>query len=114
MYLAQRIFTCLIAVLFDQFALSTHKTAHALSHVPLIGNCMAYCLLLQVDVDVYRSVQKVRVEPSHGATSFLQEGLSRWRELNSAADWLRVAAELNDITQTLPQILHHEEQVGQS
>lgn len=36
-----------------------------------------------------------------------QEGVQRWRELNSAADFQAAAAAVNNWSQTLPQVLHH-------
>ena len=46
--------------------------------------------LPQIDVDVYRRVGPVRAEPWQGASSFFQEHLIKWRELNSASHFLRV------------------------
>lgn len=37
----------------------------------------------------------------------LQEGLGKWRELNSAAEFLSAAAAVNNLSQTLPLLLHH-------
>lgn len=47
-------------------------------------------LLPQIEVDVYRRVGPVRAEPWQGASSFFQEHLIKWRELNSASHFLRV------------------------
>ncbi|KAK9818396.1 hypothetical protein WJX72_012002 [[Myrmecia] bisecta] len=66
----------------------------------------------EVDVDVYRRLATVRAEPLPGSSSFLQEELTKWRELNSAADFLDVARSVNPLVQTLPQLLHHKDQVA--
>lgn len=42
----------------------------------------------------------------------LQEGLAKWRELNSAEHWLAAAAELNPLTQSLPQLVHHRDEIA--
>jgi U3 small nucleolar RNA-associated protein 20 len=61
---------------------------------------------------VFRRAQRVRTQPLAGSESWTQEGLQHWRELCSASDWLDAAAELNQLVQTLPQLVHHREQVG--
>ena len=53
---------------------------------------------LQIDVDVYRRVGAVRAEPWQGASSFFQEHLIKWRELNSAEHFLKVGWEKGEIT----------------
>jgi hypothetical protein len=54
----------------------------------------------------------VRADPLPGCSSFLQEHLNKWRELNAAADFCRVAQELTNIIQTMPLLLHHKDQVS--
>lgn len=67
---------------------------------------------MQVDVDVYRRVAPVRAEPGNNAPSFFTEALGAWRELNSASHFLTAAAEVNNLVQTLPQLLHHKDDVA--
>ncbi|GIL90427.1 hypothetical protein Vretifemale_18037, partial [Volvox reticuliferus] len=64
----------------------------------------------EVDVDVYKQLGAVKTEPSAG--SWLAEGLTHWRELNSAAHFLQVAMELQPLCQTLPLLLHHQKDVA--
>jgi hypothetical protein len=64
-----------------------------------------------VEVDVYRSLGPKRAEPLPGSTSFFQEGLNKWRELNSAEHWLAAASALSPLCQTLPLLVHHREEV---
>jgi hypothetical protein len=40
-----------------------------------------------------------------------QEGISKWRELNTAAHWTAAATQLHDLCQSLPQLLHHKQTV---
>ena len=68
--------------------------------------------LPQVEVDVYRSLGPKRAEPLPGCTSFFQEALQKWRELNSAEHWLGVAAALQPLCQTLAQLVHHRDEVA--
>lgn len=42
----------------------------------------------------------------------LQEGLAKWRELNSAEHWLAAAAELNPLTASLAQLVHHRDEIA--
>jgi hypothetical protein len=66
----------------------------------------------QVEVDVFRRGQRVRTQPLPGSESWTQEALSQWRELCSAPDWLDAAAEVNQLVQTLPLLVHHRETVS--
>lgn len=68
-------------------------------------------ILFQVDVDVYRSLGPKRAEPLAGSSSFFQERLTAWRELNAAHDWLEAVGELHNMCQTLPQLLHHQHDI---
>lgn len=63
-------------------------------------------------MDVYKRLAPVRTDPLPGCSSFLQEHLNKWRELNAAADFNRVAQELNNTVQTMPLVLHHKDQVS--
>ena len=65
----------------------------------------------QIDIDVYRSIGPKRTEPLPGASSFFQERLEAWRELNAAEDWLAVLPSLHPLCQSLPQLLHHQKDV---
>lgn len=65
----------------------------------------------QVDVDVYRSLGPKRAEPLPGCSSFFQEGLAKWRELCSAEHWLAAAQALQPLSQSLPQLVHHRDDV---
>lgn len=61
---------------------------------------------------MYRNLGPKRAEPLPGCSSFFQEGLAKWRELCSAEHWLAAAAALNPLTQSLPQLVHHKEEVA--
>jgi U3 small nucleolar RNA-associated protein 20 len=65
----------------------------------------------QVEVDVFRRAQRVRTQPLAGSDSWTHEALQQWRELCSASDWLDAAAEINQLVQTMPQLVHHKDQV---
>ncbi|EFN57812.1 hypothetical protein CHLNCDRAFT_51116 [Chlorella variabilis] len=65
----------------------------------------------EVDVDVYRSLGPKRAEPLPGNTSFFQEALNKWRELCSAEHWLAAAAALTPLSQSLPQLVHHRDEL---
>ncbi|KAK9863125.1 hypothetical protein WJX84_001609, partial [Apatococcus fuscideae] len=60
-----------------------------------------------VHVDVYRSLAAVRAEPLPGSSSFFQEELGKWRERSTAPHFLTAAATVQNLTQTLPQLIHH-------
>ena len=62
-------------------------------------------------MDVYRNLGPKRAEPLPGTTSFTQEALAKWRELCSAEHWLGAAGAITPLTQTLPQLVHHREEV---
>ena len=51
------------------------------------------------------------LSPLPGSTSFFQEGLNTWRELNSAEHWVAAASALSPLCQTLPLLVHHREEV---
>jgi len=68
-------------------------------------------LAIQVDVDAYRRLGPVREVPLFGACCWTQEALMKWRELNSAEHFLGLAAQLTPLCETLPQLVHHAEQV---
>ena len=38
----------------------------------------------------------------------VQEEVQKWRELNCAADFVELAAAINPLVQSLPQVLHHQ------
>ncbi|MCO5578548.1 hypothetical protein L7F22_032391 [Adiantum nelumboides] len=60
----------------------------------------------EVDLDVFRSLAPLKVEPS-GGTSFFHESLVSWRELNSAVEFTSVYEQLLPVVQTLPQLILH-------
>lgn len=62
-------------------------------------------------MDVYRSLGPKRAEPLPGNTSFFQEALNKWRELCSAEHWLAAAAALTPLSQSLPQLVHHRDEL---
>ncbi|KAK9843296.1 hypothetical protein WJX74_009992 [Apatococcus lobatus] len=63
--------------------------------------------IAEVHVDVYRSLAAVRAEPLPGSSSFFQEELGKWRERSTAPHFLTAAATVQNLTQTLPQLIHH-------
>eukprot|EP00798_Chlamydomonas_sp_ICE-L_P023338 gene23338-30587_t len=65
--------------------------------------------IADVEIDVYRRLHPVRAEPWQGATSFFQEHLLKWRELNSTEHFLAVEFAVRPLTQTLPQLVHHKD-----
>ncbi|KAL2332603.1 hypothetical protein Fmac_013816 [Flemingia macrophylla] len=61
-----------------------------------------------IDINVYRSLEKVKAEPSEGS-SFFRDCLIEWRELNTAEDFISLYEEIMPYTQTLPLVLLHKE-----
>ncbi|XP_027937625.1 small subunit processome component 20 homolog isoform X2 [Vigna unguiculata] len=62
----------------------------------------------EIDINVYRSLEKVKAEPSEGS-SFFRDCLIEWRELNTAEDFISFYEEMMPYTQTLPLVLLHKE-----
>ncbi|CAJ1855304.1 unnamed protein product [Sphenostylis stenocarpa] len=62
----------------------------------------------EIDINVYRSIEKVKAEPSEGS-SFFRDCLIEWRELNTAEDFISLYEEIMPCTQTLPLVLLHKE-----
>ncbi|KAL2955225.1 hypothetical protein AAZX31_18G015600 [Glycine max] len=62
----------------------------------------------EIDINVYRSLDKVKAEPSEGS-SFFRDCLIEWRELNTAEDFISLYEEIMPYTQTLPLVLLHKE-----
>ncbi|KAE8036875.1 hypothetical protein FH972_009508 [Carpinus fangiana] len=60
----------------------------------------------EIDIDVFRSLDKVKAEPSEGS-SFFRDCLIEWRELNTAEDFISFYEEMLPLVQTLPLILLH-------
>ncbi|WCJ33154.1 ARM repeat superfamily protein [Euphorbia peplus] len=56
-----------------------------------------------IDIDVYRSLDKVKSEPSQGST-FFRDCLLEWRELNTAEDFISFYEKMMPLIQTLPLI----------
>ncbi|CAL0327174.1 unnamed protein product [Lupinus luteus] len=61
-----------------------------------------------IDINVYRSLDKVKPSPSDGS-SFFRNCLMEWRELNTAEDFISLYEEIMPYTQTLPLVLLHKE-----
>ncbi|RDY00034.1 Small subunit processome component 20-like protein, partial [Mucuna pruriens] len=62
----------------------------------------------EIDINVYRSLEKVKAEPSEGS-SFFRDCLIEWRELNTTEDFISLYEEIMPYTQTLPLVLLHKE-----
>ncbi|KAL3626591.1 hypothetical protein CASFOL_030140 [Castilleja foliolosa] len=58
----------------------------------------------EIDIDVYRSLDPLRAEPSEGS-SFFRDALVEYRELNTAEDFISIYEEIFPFVQTLPQII---------
>ncbi len=56
---------------------------------------------------MYRHGAPVRAEPLPGTGSFLQEEIQKQRELHSTSHFLKAAAAISQLAQTLPLIVHH-------
>ncbi|XP_031736395.1 small subunit processome component 20 homolog isoform X2 [Cucumis sativus] len=64
----------------------------------------------EIDIDVYRSLDKVKSEPSEGS-SFFRDCLIEWRELNTAEDFISCYEEIIPLVQTLPLVILHKESI---
>ncbi|KAK9072479.1 hypothetical protein SSX86_008913 [Deinandra increscens subsp. villosa] len=62
----------------------------------------------EIDVDVFRSLDPHKPEPSEGS-SFFRDCLVEWRELNTAEDFISFYDEMLPFVQTLPQIILQKE-----
>ncbi|XP_065862754.1 uncharacterized protein [Euphorbia lathyris] len=62
----------------------------------------------EIEIDVYRSLDKIKPEPSEGS-SFFRDCLVEWRELNTAEDFISFYEKMMPLIQTLPLILLHKE-----
>ncbi|KAL2242514.1 UNVERIFIED_CONTAM: hypothetical protein Sindi_0369400, partial [Sesamum indicum] len=58
----------------------------------------------EIDIDVYRSLDPLKAEPSEGS-SFFRDCLVEYRELNTAEDFISIYEEIFPLVQTLPQII---------
>ncbi|KAK4388004.1 Small subunit processome component 20, partial [Sesamum angolense] len=58
----------------------------------------------EIDIDVYRSLDPLKAEPSQGS-SFFRDCLVEYRELNTAEDFISIYEEIFPLVQTLPQII---------
>lgn len=56
---------------------------------------------------MFLSQEYSRTDPLPGFSSFFQENITKWRELNAAEDFVQAATALTHLTQTLPQLLHN-------
>ncbi|KAM7259266.1 hypothetical protein ACFE04_015007 [Oxalis oulophora] len=61
-----------------------------------------------IDINVYRSLDKVKTQPSQGS-SFFRDFLVEWRELNTAEDFISFYEEILPLVQTLPLVLLHKD-----
>eukprot|EP00890_Picochlorum_soloecismus_P003078 jgi/Picsp_1/3771/NSC_06606-R1_u3 snornp protein utp20 len=68
----------------------------------------------EVNIDVYKSLVPRRDTPLPGSSSFFHEKLIHWRELNAAHDWLECCSEVQQLSATLPQLVHHQEEILES
>lgn len=62
----------------------------------------------EVDINVYRSLDPLKSEPSEGS-SFFRDCLVEWRELNTAEGFISFYEEVFPLVQTLPQIILQKE-----
>lgn len=65
----------------------------------------------EIEVTVFLSQEYSRTDPLPGFSSFFQENITKWRELNAAEDFVQAATALTHLTQTLPQLLHNVEPI---
>ncbi|KAL9251872.1 Small subunit processome component 20-like protein [Drosera capensis] len=61
-----------------------------------------------IEIDVFRSLQPVKAEPSTGSSFFL-DCLDQWRELNTAKDFISFYNDVKLLVHTLPMIMLHKE-----
>ncbi|XP_015574070.2 small subunit processome component 20 homolog [Ricinus communis] len=66
--------------------------------------------IVEIEIDVYRSLDKVKSQPSEGS-SFFRDCLVEWRELNTAEDFISFYEKMMPLVQTLPLILLHKESI---
>ncbi|KAL3506473.1 hypothetical protein ACH5RR_031855 [Cinchona calisaya] len=66
--------------------------------------------IAEIEIDVYRSLDAVKAEPSEGST-FFRDCLIEWRELNTAEDFISFYQETLPLVQTLPQIILQKEMI---
>eukprot|EP00898_Chlorokybus_atmophyticus_P007671 jgi/Chlat1/7905/Chrsp67S07348 len=69
--------------------------------------------LAGVEVDVFRSLAPISLQPT-GASTFFLENLLQWRELNSAKDFNELYVEVLPHAQSLPQLVHHSKSIVSS
>ncbi|XP_047962279.1 small subunit processome component 20 homolog [Salvia hispanica] len=67
----------------------------------------------EIDIDVYRSLDPLKAEPSEGS-SFFRDCLIEYRELNTARDFISFYEEFFPLVQTLPQIILHKKRIMKS
>ncbi|ESQ54097.1 hypothetical protein EUTSA_v10024182mg [Eutrema salsugineum] len=63
-----------------------------------------------IDINVFRSLDKVKAEPSEGS-SFFRDRLVEWRELNTAEDFILFYEEMLPFVQTLPLVILQKEKI---
>lgn len=64
-------------------------------------------LLLQIYVDVYLGSDPRRADPLPGFTSFFQEKLSHWQELNAAKDFIQITPRLRSLSADMAMLVHN-------
>jgi U3 small nucleolar RNA-associated protein 20 len=103
---AERIAEVRLKIVINPFCKggSQHLVTHA-SSIPVFHS------IPQVDVDVFRRLAPVRDVPQNGASTFLVEALNKWRELNSTEHFTAVASAVSPLCESLPQLVHHADQV---
>ncbi|KAJ0093491.1 hypothetical protein Patl1_26062 [Pistacia atlantica] len=62
-----------------------------------------------IDINVFRSLDKVKTAPSEEGGSFLRDCLYEWRELNTAEDFISLYVEIVPFVDKLPSVLYHKE-----
>ncbi|KAL2508708.1 ARM repeat superfamily protein [Forsythia ovata] len=62
----------------------------------------------EIDIDVYRSLDPLKAEPSEGS-SFFRDCIIEYRELNTAEEFISFYEEMFPLVQTLPQIILQKE-----
>ena len=65
----------------------------------------------EVDVDVHRTMGELRTAPLAGSSCFYHESLVKWAELNCGADFSALKAETEQLCQSLPQLVLHQNEI---
>ncbi|KAL7121582.1 hypothetical protein ACP275_02G190700 [Erythranthe tilingii] len=90
--------------------MATHSDAMAVKSLNTAGGRRRFAFksisqkIEEIYVDVYRSLDPLKAEPSEGS-SFFRDSLAEYRELNTAEDFISLYEETFPLVQTLPQII---------